>query len=326
MIRTVTPILRRVLVRAALGLAVVFAAATLAFILLHLAPGDPATALGEGVSSEARAALRARYRLDDSIVAQYARWITMLLHGDLGWSLNQHRPVLDVIADALPKSLFLMGAALTLSIVIGTKVGAWQGTRIGTRRDRITSVLLLILYSAPEFWLALALMTLFAHQLHWLPATGVTDDTYAYMRSGKQLLDRLRHLVLPLTSLSIVGIAVFARYQRSAMDDSLRQPFVQTARAKGLTERSVERQAWRTALLPTITVAGMLLPALVTGAVFVERVFAWPGMGFVMLRAIESRDYAVVSASVIVGSAVTALGSALADIARDIADPRLRGA
>jgi peptide/nickel transport system permease protein len=312
--------------RIAMSVAVVFAAASLAFVLVHLAPGDAGTALGEGVSPEMRAAVRARYGLNDSLATQYGRWMLALLRGEFGWSPNQRRPVAAIIAEALPRSLLLMGAALAISVAVGSAIGAWQGARVGSRRDRVSAVVLLVLYSLPEFWLALALMTVFAHQLGWLPATGITGDLYAYQSSGAQLADRLRHLVLPLTALSLVGIAVFARYQRIAMQESMTQPFVQTARAKGLTETAVRRQAWRTALLPVITIAGLLLPALVTGAVFVERVFAWPGMGFTLIRAIEARDVAVVSACVIVGSAATALGAALADILRDLADPRLRDA
>lgn len=310
--------------RIAMSVAVVFAAASLAFVLLHLAPGDAGTALGEGVSPEMRAAVRAQYGLNDSLATQYGRWMLALLRGEFGWSPNQRRPVAAVIAEALPRSLLLMGAALAISVAVGSAIGAWQGARAGSRRDRVSATVLLVLYSLPEFWLALALMTVFAHQLGWLPATGITGDLYAYQSPGAQLADRLRHLVLPLTTLSLVGIAVFARYQRVAMQDSMTQPFVQTARAKGLTETAVRRQAWRAALLPVITVAGLLLPALVTGAVFVERVFAWPGMGFTLIRAIEARDVAVVSACVIVGSAATALGAALADVLRDLADPRLR--
>lgn len=312
--------------RIAMSVAVVFAAASLAFVLVHLAPGDAGTALGEGVSPEMRAAVRAQYGLNDSLATQYGRWMLALLRGEFGWSPNQRRPVAAIIAEALPRSLLLMGAALAISVALGSAIGAWQGARVGSRRDRVSAVVLLVLYSLPEFWLALALMTVFAHQLGWLPATGITGDLYAYQSSGAQLADRLRHLVLPLTALSLVGIAVFARYQRIAMQESMTQPFVQTARAKGLTETAVRRQAWRTALLPVITVAGLLLPALVTGAVFVERVFAWPGMGFTLIRAIEARDVAVVSACVIVGSAATAVGAALADILRDLADPRLRDA
>jgi peptide/nickel transport system permease protein len=313
-----------VIVRVAQGLAVVFLAATLAFVLLQLAPGDPATALGEGVSPELRAVIRARYGLDDSIATQYGRWLWALLRGDLGWSRDQQRPVAAVLADALPRSLFLMGCALSVSLVGGMLIGAWQGARAGSRRDRITSTALLVLYSLPEFWLALLLLVVFAHQLHWLPATGITDEMSRYLTAREQLVDRMRHLVLPLTSLSLVGVALFARYQRDAMQDSMSQAFVRTARAKGLTEVAVRRQAWRTALLPVITVTGLMLPALITGAVFVERVFAWPGMGYAMIRAIEARDYPVVSAAVILGSAATAFGAALADLARDIADPRLR--
>ena len=312
------------IVRVLQGVAVVFSAASLAFVLLQLAPGDPATALGEGLSPELRAMIRAQYGLDDSLATQYGRWLSSLLRGDWGWSRDQHRPVAAVLADALPRSLFLMGCALSVSLVGGMLIGAWQGARAGSRRDRTTSTALLVLYSLPEFWLALVLLVVFAHHLGWLPATGITDETYRYMSTRQQFVDRVRHLVLPLTSLSLVGVAVFARYQRHAMQESMTQAFVRTARAKGLTESAVRRQAWRSALLPVITVTGLMLPALITGAVFVERVFAWPGMGFAMIRAIEARDYPVVSAGVILGSAVTALGAALADIAREIADPRLR--
>lgn len=312
------------ILRLAQGAATVFAAATLAFILLQLAPGDPATALGEGISPELRATIRAQYGLDDSIATQYSRWLWSLLRGDLGISRDQHRPVADVLADAVPRTLFLMGCALTVSLTGGMLIGAWQGARAGSRGDRATSTALLVLYSLPEFWLALLLLVVFVHQLHWLPATGITDEMYRYMGAREQLADRVRHLILPLTSLSLVGMAIVARYQRNAMQESMTQPFVRTARAKGMTESAVRRQAWRTALLPVITLTGLMLPALITGAVFVERVFSWPGMGFVMIRAIEARDYPVVSAGVILGSAVTAFGAALADIARDIADPRLR--
>ena len=312
------------IVRVAQGLAVVFLAATLAFVLLQLAPGDPATALGEGVSPELRAVIRARYGLDDSIATQYGRWLWALLRGDLGWSRDQQRPVAAVLADALPRSLLLMGCALTVSLVGGMLIGAWQGARAGSRRDRTTSTALLVLYSLPEFWVALLLLVVFAHQLHWLPATGITDEMSRYLTAREQLVDRVRHLILPLTSLSLVGVAVFARYQRDAMQESMTQAFVRTARAKGLSESAVRRQAWRSALLPVITVTGLMLPALITGAVFVERVFAWPGMGYAMIRAIDARDYPVVSAGVILGSAMAAFGAALADLARDIADPRLR--
>ena len=306
------------------SVAVVCSAATLAFVLLQLAPGDPATALGEGLSPELRATIRARYGLDDSIATQYGRWLWSLLRGDLGWSRDQQRPVAAVLADALPRSLVLMGCALSVSLVGGMLIGAWQGARAGSRRDRTTSTALLVLYSLPEFWVALLLLVVFAHQLHWLPATGITDEMSRYLTAREQLVDRVRHLILPLTSLSLVGVAVFARYQRDAMQESMTQAFVRTARAKGLSESAVRRQAWRSALLPVITVTGLMLPALITGAVFVERVFAWPGMGYAMIRAIEARDYPVVSAGVILGSAVAAFGAALADIARDIADPRLR--
>lgn len=312
------------MLRVAQSVAVVFTAATLAFVLLQLAPGDPATALGEGTSPELRASLRQRYGFDESLATQYARWLWALLRGDLGYSLAQHRPVAAVLAVALPPTLLLMGAALSVSLVGGMLIGAWQGAHAGSRRDRATSTVLLVLYSVPEFWLALVLLLVFARYLQWFPATGMTSDVYDHMGASEQLLDRLHRLVLPVVSLALVGLSVIARYQRHAMQDSMEQDFVRTARAKGLAESAVRKQAWRNALLPVITVTGVMLPALVTGAVFVEHVFSWPGMGSAMVRAIEARDYAVVSAGVILGSAMTAFGAALTDVARDIADPRMR--
>jgi peptide/nickel transport system permease protein len=183
----------------------------------------------------------------------------------------------------------------------------------------------LLLYSVPEFWFALMLLFVFAHRLHVLPATGMIDAAmYDTMTPFEQVRDRLRHIVLPWTALTVMGTAVFARYQRAAMRETVGEPFMRTARAKGLSEGAARRQAWRVAMPPVITVAGLFFPALLTGAVFVERVFGWPGMGTALLDAISRRDYELVSACVIIGSATTAIGTLLADIVRAVVDPRLR--
>lgn len=305
----------------------VVAAASLAFLLLHFAPGDPMSAMADmaNVSPELRAQWRAQQGFDQPILVQYGRWMSELARGELGYSTNYHRPVRDVIADHLPRTMLLMSLALAASVVFGAWLGAWQGARAGSRADRSVSWLSLLLYSVPEFWLALLLSFLFAYKWHLLPASGmVSEATYDYMSTGQQLLDRLKHLVLPWLSLTLIGTAIFARYQRSAMHEALRAPYVRTARAKGLSARGVHNHAWRNAILPVVTVVGLFFPALVTGAVFVESIFGWNGMGNMLIAAIGARDYALVSAAVIVGSAMTALGSLFADVVRTLVDPRLR--
>jgi len=320
-------VVARLISRAVQSVFVVFVAASLTFLLLQLAPGDPISAIADAsnVPTEVRAQWRAQQGFDQPVATQYVRWIGNVARGQLGHSTSQQRPVRAVIADRLPNTLLLMGLALGASLLFGASLGAWQATRTGSAADRAVSFTSLVLYSVPEFWFALMLLFVFSYWIPVLPATGMIDVAmHGSMSSGARLWDRLRHLVLPWTALTVMGTAIFARYQRVAMRDALSEQFVRTARAKGLTTWSVYWHAFRTALLPTITLAGLFFPALLTGAVFVERVFGWPGMGSALLTAINSRDYALVSASVIVGSAMTALGSLFADVLRALADPRLR--
>lgn len=308
------------------GLLVVFAASSLAFALMHVAPGDPFTSLGEGtgITPEMRQHYARQLGYDRPVAERYVRWLGSIAQGDFGWSSGENRQASAVIADALPNTLTLMSLAFLASLAGGIALGAWQGARAGSRGERVSSTVALVLYSLPEFWLALALMMVFAYWLDLLPVTGMTDDMYDYLTPFQQVKDRLRHLVLPWLSLTLVGVAVFSRFQRSATREAFREPFVRTARAKGLDERAVRRQVTRASLLPVITLAGLLLPSLLTGAVLVEKIFAWPGMGYVLLDAIQGRDYAVVTGIVVVGSAMTAAGSLLADVARTVADPRTR--
>jgi peptide/nickel transport system permease protein len=178
----------------------------------------------------------------------------------------------------------------------------------------------------PDFWLALMVMLTFAYWIPLFPVAGMTDAVmYGYWPAWRQLLDRLHHMVLPVATLTLLSTAVIARYQRSAMLDIMHDEYVRTARAKGVTERGVmRRHALRNALLPIITLFGLSFPALLGGAVFVERVFAWPGMGFLTVTAISQRDYHLVTAAVIVGSGMVVIGSLLADLLSAAVDPRLR--
>lgn len=307
-------------------MAVVFVAATLSFVLLHFAPGDPFSSMADAanVAPELRAQWRAQQGLDQPLPVQYGRWLLRVAQGDFGQSTSRHRPVLNVIRDHLPNTILLMTLALGASVIFGSMLGAWQAEHANTRSDRAVSFSSLVMYSIPEFWLALLLAYVFAYKLGVLPASGtISVDTYDMLSPWKQFIDRARHLVLPWLSLTLIGTAIFARYQRTAMYDALREPYVRTARAKGVPARGVHRHAWRNAILPVITLVGLLFPAIVTGAVFVERIFGWNGIGNVLLSAINQRDYMLVSAIVIIGSALTAIGSMLADVARAIVDPRL---
>lgn len=301
-------------------------AATIAFLCLQLAPGDPATALGESVPADVRARLRAIYGYDDPMAAQYLRWLGATMQGDLGWSVAQQRPVTAVLADALPNSLALVVPGVLLAFVGGVTLGTWQAVHARTRRDRATSTALLILYSIPEFWVALVLLLLFSVWWPLLPSGGMTGDLYAYLPAGERWADRLRHLLLPMLSVAVFDLAALARFQRESLNDVFEQPFVQTARATGLPRWRVLAGAWRASLLPVITVSGLLLPLNLAGVVFVEHIFAWPGMGYVLMAAIAKRDYAVVAACVIVGAVIMALASIATETLREWADPRLRDA
>jgi peptide/nickel transport system permease protein len=314
--------------RLAQGVAVVILVVTATFALIRLAPGDPfASSLDSpAISQEVRDAWRARYAFDRPIPEQYRRYVINVATGDFGWSTSQKRPVRDVIAGALPNTLLLMFVALVASFAAGISLGVLQAVHRGAAADRIASAATLLFYSMPDFWLALMMMLTFAYWIPLFPVTGMTDALlYQYWPAWRQLLDRLHHLVLPAATLTLLSMAVIARYQRSAMLDVIHDEYIRTARAKGLDERRVmRRHALRNALLPTITLFGLSFPALLGGAVFVERIFSWPGMGMLTVTAISQRDYHLVTAAVVVGSGMVVVGSLLADILSAVVDPRLR--
>ncbi|MEP7002455.1 MAG: ABC transporter permease [bacterium] len=310
------------------SLAVVAFVTTFAFVVIHLAPGDPiAAALSRPNITEAvRDQWRVAYGLDRPIGEQYIRWVTNTARGDLGYSFSHHRPVRDVFATAMPNTLLLSGLGLILSFAIGISVGLLQAERPGSARDKWLGRVLLVLYSVPDFWLALIILILFAYRLRLLPAGGMTDTfMYEYLSPSERLLDRLKHLVLPVATLAILTAAETARYQRAALLSVLPSDWMRTALAKGLSWRSAVRyHAFRNALLPTITLVGISIPAYATGAVFVEKVFSWPGLGLVVINAIEARDYPLLTAGVMVMSMLVAACALLADIAVAAADPRVR--
>lgn len=307
---------------------VVLMVTTLTFVLVHLAPGDPISAALDrpGITESVRDQWRESFGLDKPLGVQYVRWVANAARGELGYSFSYRRPVRDVLADTLPRTLLLGGLALVLSFVLGVLTGVLQAERPGGARDRWLGRLLLLLYSVPDFWLALVALLVFAYRLPLLPSGGIVDPVmYDYMSTGARVLDRLRHLVLPVVTLTLLSAAAIARYQRTALLDVMPSDWMRTALAKGLSWRAaVRRHAVRNALLPTITLAGLWLPTLATGAVFIEKVFSWPGMGLATVNAIGARDYPLVTAGVLSISVLVVIGALLADVAVAYADPRVR--
>ena len=317
----------RLLARFLQGVAIVLVAASIAFFLMKFAKGDPFPSAGESASynGAVHEYRRVQMGLDEPLPVQYGRWLSSIVRGDFGIS-NQagNRKASRIILDALPVTVVLMSLALIASAIAGIALGAWQGAHAKSRWERVSNAVVLILYAAPEFWLATILVFVFALRIPLFPVDGVSEPgaTYGTIRS---ILDVSWHLFLPWLSLTLVGTAIFARYQQAAMRDVLGELFVRTARAKGVSESAVLRQhALRVAILPVITIGGLFFPALLTGAVLIETVFSRPGLGRVLTDAVGNRDYYVVTGVVIVGSAMTALGNFLADVLREKFDPRLR--
>ncbi len=316
--------------RLALALATTAAVVVLTFALVHLAPGEPFVAGAEGrfVPPETVTRLRERFGLDRPLAVQFVRYAANLARGDLGESFAHHRPVADVLKETLPNTFLLGGVALALSLLLGLALGVVQAARAGTWLDAALGTVALALYSMPAFWLGLMLLLVFGEWLHWLPIAGMTDVALRQpVGWARHALDVGRHLVLPAVTLALVNGAAIARFHRAAMLDALGAEFVRAARARGLGEgRVLWRHALRSALAPAITLAGLSVPALLTGSVLVESVFGWPGMGRVAYEAIFARDYNVITAVAVVAGVLVALGNLLADLGVAAADPRVRRA
>jgi len=309
--------------RLAASVAIVFAVITFIFILIHLAPGKPCS---ENLDPRVCTLLTRQFGLDQPIAVQYWRYLVQLAHGNLGMSFSLRRPVWDALVETVPFTLQLAGVALVFDFVIGLGLGIYQATRVNRLPDLMLGNVTLFIYSLPTFWLAPILLLVFGEKLGWFPVGGASDPIFCpQVDSLYCIADRFWHLVLPATTLGVVGAAGTARFQRAAMLEVASQDYVRTARAKGVPERQIVlRHQLRNALLSFITRFGLAFPFLLTGAVLVETIFAWPGMGRLAFDAILTRDYPVVTASALIASTVVVAGNLLADILLGFADPRLR--
>ena len=307
------------------------------FLFLRLIPGDPATAfLRESATSDQVAAFNERLGLNKPLPEQYATYMAKVLHGDLGTGLHSGLPVSDEIKRKFPATAELGLAAMLIATVVGIFLGVVAAIRRASVLDYGTTTAALIGVSMPIFWLGLMLIYLFAVNLHWLPpstrgepperlVTGLYSIDYLLNADPAGWVEALRHLLLPAAVLATVPLAVVARQTRSAMLEVLSQDFVRTAWSKGLRERAVvTRHVLKNALLPVVTIVGLQVGALLSGAVLTEQVFSWPGMGSYIVEAINSRDYPIVQGSILFLATIFVVINLLVDISYAWLDPRIR--
>lgn len=297
---------------------------TATFFALQLAPGEPLSHYySPEIDPHAMDRVRHSLGLDQPVHVQYLRWAGSVLRGDFGMSLSQQRPVSDILGETIPRTLELTVLAFLVQILIGVAAGTVAASRRGRALDGVLSAGMLLLYAVPAFYLAYLLITFFSLHLDWLPTSGMETAGLEPAGAWEFLADRARHLVLPVVVLGVARAAWLGRHARGGMIDTLAEEHIRTARAKGVPERRV---VWlhglRGSLPPLLTAIGLSVPFLLAGAVVVEKVFAWPGMGSLVVDAIFARDYPVLLATNVVAALMVIGGNFLADLSVALADPR----
>ena len=299
---------------------------TILFFLVHLAPGDPTTIyLHSDVDPDVTELMRKSLGLDRPLHVQYLKWMGSFLKGDFGYSYGLHRPVIDVIKDSFWNTALLSFAAIVVIFALGIVVGIVSAVRQYSVADNVLTILTFFFYSMPGFWFGLMLLLIFSYKLGWLPASLAASLNYDDLSWAGRVGDRLAHLVLPALALGLGGAAGVARYTRGSLLEVIRQDYIRTARSKGLSEGAVIlKHALRNALITVVTLFGLYLPILFSGAVLIETIFAWPGMGRVIVTAIFQRDYPLIMANTFIFAATVVAGNLIADIAYCFVDPRIR--
>ena len=306
-----------------------FGITVICFSVMHLAPGSPTdlqTQMNPRASVEMKERLRSMYDLDKPLPVQYIRWVGKLARLDLGISFStDRRPVADKILERLPITILLNVLSMLLIFVVAIPLGVVSAVRQDSLFDRVTAVIVFIGFAVPTFWLALLLMILFGIHLGWFPISGIRSLNAEYLPPAMAFWDLIRHLILPVLLAAFGGLAGLSRYMRANMLEVIRQDYILTARAKGLSERAViYRHALRNALLPVITILGLSIPGLIGGSVIFETIFAIPGMGQLFYMAVMARDYPVVMGILFIGAVLTLFGNLIADVFYALADPRIR--
>lgn len=313
------------LIRRIIGLVpLIIGISAVSFGMMFMAPGGPTSvflASSHPMSPVEIASIRHNLGLDKPWYVQYVLWLLNILHGDFGYSFTDGRPVLTKIVEKVPVTALLIGVSFFFTILIAIPTAIYSAVHKNSLFDYVATAIAFIGYGAPTFWLGIELIQLFSVKWHVLPDSGLTSID----ATGFDLGDVTRHLVLPVATLTFVSLASWIRFQRSSMLEVLGEDYIRTAAAKGLSRNVVIfKHAFRNALLPLITLLGLYLPALLTGAYFVEIVFTIPGMGYLGLNAILERDYPTVMGTTVISAALVVIGNLLADIGYAAADPRIR--
>jgi peptide/nickel transport system permease protein len=297
--------------RLGLGVFVMWGCVTLIFFIIRLAPGDQASlVLGPDATAEEVVQARERLGLDEPILLQYIAYLGRALALDFGDSYRLGQPAMDAVLDRFPNTLELAISAMAIAVVVGILLGCLAGGRPNGLVDRVLSAITIGLQSFPTFWVGIMLILLFALRLRALPSAG----------SGS-----FEHLILPAVTLSLPQVAIVARLTRSSLAESMHEPYVQTARSKGLSERQVLLgHALKNSLIPVVTIVGLQTGVLLGGSVVVENVFAWPGLGSLIVDSVSARDYSVVQAAALLIAAVVVLLNLVADLTYSRLDPRIR--
>jgi peptide/nickel transport system permease protein len=283
------------------------------------------TELNPKITSQAKERLEKLYGLDKPVYTQYWNWLKRVAVLDFGNSFKDGQSVVGKIWQRLPATLLLNGLSLVFVFAGAVFIGIFCALKKGMLADKIWTFLVFLGFSAPAFWLALILMIVFGLWLGWLPISGIVSFRYDDLSLGGKILDLIKHLILPVFVSSISSLAVLSRYVRSGMIDTLKQDYIKTAFAKGLSQRQVVfRHALKNALLPLITIIGLSIPALIGGSFIIETIFSYPGMGRLGYEAIMARDYPVIMGIGIISAFLTLLGNITADVLYVVIDPRIR--
>jgi peptide/nickel transport system permease protein len=301
----------------------------ISFVVIHLAPGEPTdlqTDLNPQATAEMQERLRAQYGLDQPLYVQYGEWIGRLARLDFGESFAlDHRPVLDKVTERLPITILINVLSIVLILAVAIPIGVLSATQRNSLFDKGTTVFVFIGFAMPSFWLALLLMDYFGVRLGLVPIAGIRSLGYEYLGFFGRIWDIAQHLILPIFVSAFGGLAGFSRYMRSNMLEVVRQDYILTARAKGLSEHAVIYQhALRNALLPVITILGLSVPGLIGGSVIFETIFAIPGMGKLFYDGVMMRDYPLIMGVLVIGAVLTLVGNLIADVSYALADPRIR--
>jgi peptide/nickel transport system permease protein len=321
--------LRNLLSRILQGVALVVAVVVLNFILVHAAPGDPVETIAGasgGMSEELKAELRTQYGLDKPLVVQLGVYLGKVVQGDLGYSYFFNLPVSELIIDRLPATLLLVLASVLMAFLIGTTLGVLSSRKPNGLLSQLVNVVSLVGFAAPVFWTGMLLVILFASVLPWFPISGMRSVELATDATGwADIVDVLHHLVLPTATLALVYVAQYSRLSRASMLDVLGSDFIRTARAKGLSEGVVlYKHALRNALLPVITILGLQFGNVLAGAILVETVFNWPGLGRLAFESVLRRDYPTILGVLLFSSIVVVVMNQVTDLAYRVIDPRIK--